>query len=81
MVTKLDRMVTYLDGLPPMKLLDPRSRGLARSRDKRKPLHLHYHRAYGLQTWQVGDLPQEAPIKIATQTFNHVVLLDHMKFT
>ena len=30
------------------------SRGFTRSRDKLKALHLHYHKAYGRQTWQ-GD--------------------------
>ena len=33
------------------------SRGLPRSRDKLRLLHLHYHSVYGHQTWQDGDLP------------------------
>ena len=32
-------------------------RGVARSRDKLNPLHLHYHSLNGHQTWQDGNLP------------------------
>ena len=42
MATKLGRMVTHLDGLLPLK---------SRSRDDLKPLYLHYHSAYGNETW------------------------------
>ena len=56
MVTKLGKMVTYLDGLLPTKLQKPLTRGLARSLDKVKPLYLHCHSYYGYQTWQIGDL-------------------------
>ena len=55
----------------------PTSCGLERSRDKLKPLYLHYHKAYDHQTWIVGDLTCEASIQIVTSSFNHVVLLDH----
>ena len=33
------------------------SGGLVRSRDKLKPLYLHYHSAFVHQSWQDGDLP------------------------
>ena len=33
------------------------SHGFSRSCYKLKPLYIHYHKAYGHQTWQNGDLP------------------------
>ena len=39
-----------------------------------KSLYLHYHNAYGHQTWQGNDLPQGAP----KAHFDHVVLRDHV---
>ena len=52
MATKLGRMVTYLEGLP----IKSSALGVAKSRDKLKPLYLHYHSAYGSQAWQDADL-------------------------
>ena len=52
------------------------SRGLARSLGKFEPLYLHYHSAYDYRTWQVGDLPWEAPINVVTWPFSHVILQD-----
>ena len=52
--------------------------GLARSRDKLKPLYLHYLNAYDQQTGQVGDLPWGALIQIVTWHFNKVIFLDHV---
>ena len=49
--TKLDMMVAHLDGLLPTKFHNPLSRDLATSRDKLKPLYLHYDSAYGHETW------------------------------
>ena len=46
MTTKLDRVVTYYEGLLPIELFDPLTHALKRSRDKLKPLYLHYHDAY-----------------------------------
>ena len=47
-------------GVPPIKSHQSshhtESSGFARSHDKLKPLHLHYHNAYGPKTWQDGDL-------------------------
>ena len=60
--TKLCRMQIYLKRIPPIKLFDPLVTGLARSRDRLKPLYLHYHSVYGHQTWQVGDLSCGFPI-------------------
>ena len=58
MDTKLGRVLTYHERLPPIKLLDPiiawsckikRQNGLARSRDKLKPLlYLNYHCLWSL---------------------------------
>ena len=52
------------------------SRGLVRSRDKLKPLYLHYHSTYGHQTWQDGNLPWWAPAYKVTWFFDHVVFWD-----
>ena len=91
MGTKLDRVVTYHEGIPPIKSRDPLitwsceitrqtktitnsttrlavgsyqkrhmnvlSRGLAKLRDKLKPLYVHYQSAFGHQTWQNCNLP------------------------
>ena len=43
MATKLDRMVSYFDGLPRLNLYDLLLRDLARSRDKIKLIYLHYY--------------------------------------
>ena len=48
--TKLVTVVTYHEELPPIKWHDPFttwSSEILRSRDKQKPLDLHYHSAYG----------------------------------
>ena len=56
------------------------SRILARSRDKRKSLHIHYQNACGYQTWQGGYIQLVACFKNLTQTFNHVVLQSLVKY-
>ena len=43
-----------------------------------KTLYLHYHNAYGYQTWQGGDLPYGAPTHKITGHFGQVVLEDHV---
>ena len=43
-----------------------------------KLLNLHYHIAYGHQTWQDGNLPWWARAYKVAWPFDHVVLLDHM---
>ena len=48
--------------------------GLAWSRDKLKPLYLHYPSPSGYKTWQDGSLPWWAPAYKVTSTFDHVVL-------
>ena len=53
-------------------------RGLARSRDKLKPLYLHYHSSYGHQTSSDGDIPWQAPYNKVIQSFDHVVLQSHV---
>ena len=37
-----------------------------------------YHSVYDHQTWQDGKLPWLAPTHKVTQTFDHLVLQDHM---
>ena len=43
-----------------------------------KTLYLYYHNGYGHLVWQGGDLPWETPICKMTQTFDHLVLRDHL---
>ena len=57
MATKLGRMVAYHDVLLPINSHGPSIYGLARSRDKLKPLYLYYHSASHHQTWWDGYLP------------------------
>ena len=79
MVTKRDRMVTYLDRLLSIKSYEALIlRDRARSRDKLKPLYLNYYSAYDHQTCQSGNLPWGGRIVIVTWPFTHVVLLDHV---
>ena len=44
-----------------------------------KTLYLHYHSAYGHQTWQGDDLPWGAPTHKITWHFDHMVLQDKLK--
>ena len=80
MVTKLGRMVTYLIGSHPMKLLDPLVMLIARSCDKllldHVTLYLHSYIVYGHQTSQGGALPWGVPFSAFTWPFNYVALLD-----
>ena len=46
----------------------------ARSRDKLKPSYIQYHRAYGQETLQGGDLPKGVPVHKVARLLNHVVL-------
>ena len=57
--------------------LEPRS--LAKSRDKLKPLYLHYHNVYSNQTWQDGDILCGGCTHKVTRPFNHLVLWDHVR--
>ena len=51
MATKLGWIVAHFIGLLPIKLHDPWSRDLMRLPHKLKALYLHYHSAYGQETW------------------------------
>ena len=55
MATKLGRMAPYLMDSCPLSHTTLWSHGLVRSHDQRKSLYLHYHSAYGHQTWQDGN--------------------------
>ena len=57
MNTKIGMVVTYHKELPPMKSHYLFITCPVRSRDKRKPLYIHYHSAYGHQAWEGGGLP------------------------
>ena len=56
MATKLGKVITYHEGLQPIKAYDS-LRGLFQSHDKIKTLYLHYQSAYGHQTRKDGNLP------------------------
>ena len=74
------RMVTSLDGLTPMKSHRSLTTWpcLVRRREKLKSLYLHYHNAYGDQTWQEGNLPWKVPVFKFKWAFGHEVLWDHV---
>ena len=58
MATKvIDTMVTYFAGLLIINNLTVWSRGLARSRDKQKPLYLYCQSVFGHQILQDDNLP------------------------
>ena len=78
MVAKLGKMVTYLERFLPIKSQTISLCGLKRSRDKLNPLYIHYHNAYGSQTWQGGDIERGASLHKVTRLFVHVVLQGHM---
>ena len=59
MATKLRRVVTYHEGLPPIKSYDPLI--ICSCKIKLKPLYLHYHSVHGHQTWQCGVYNEELP--------------------
>ena len=52
-VAKLGSMVTYHEGLPPVKSHEPLIK--AKSHDKLRPLY--FTSVYGHQNWQGGNLP------------------------
>ena len=56
MATKLGRMVTNLKKLLPKMLLSLWLHDLVRSRDKLKPLYVHFHKIYDHKTQQDVDL-------------------------
>ena len=56
MATRLGRAITYIGGLLPIKLFDPAITWSCETRNNLKSLYLHYHSAFGHQTWQTGDL-------------------------
>ena len=72
MATKLGRILAYLDGLLPIKSHDP----LIFQDHVTK--YLHYHNAYGHQTWQDGDLLLEAANNKVTERSDHVVVQSHL---
>ena len=54
------------------------SHDVAWSRERLKPLYLHYHSVYGHQIWWDGNLPLGALNHKAVQRSNHVVLQGHV---
>ena len=76
MTTKRGRMVTHLEELIAIKSF--KHFNFVRSRDKLKPLYLHYKSTSCHQTWCEGDIPGEAPNNKVIQSFDHVILQGHV---
>ena len=55
-----------------------RSRSFAESLEKLEPFYLHYHTAYGHQTWQVGSFSRCAPAHKMALLFDHMVCRDYV---
>ena len=75
--TKHGRVVIYLEGL---QIRKPYNALITRSWKvpyKQKPLYLFYQSAYGLQSWQDGNLTWQAPTYKFTWPFDHMVLQGH----
>ena len=76
MATKRGRRVTYHEGLPPIKSLEPLITWFGRSRDKIKTSPLP------LCLWPpnlvAGDLPRRTPSHIVTWCFDQVISWDHV---
>ena len=77
--TKIGRVVTCHEVVPPLKSHDPLIVWSCKITDDLKPLYLHYHIAYGYQTWQGGSMQWGALTHKFTLSFNHVVLWGHLK--
>ena len=75
--TTRERMLTYLQRLPPVKLHGSLVT-LSCKIVKLKLLCLHYYNAYSHGTWQVGDFPWGVSLLIVTSLFNHMILLDDL---
>ena len=58
--------------------MDLQSHGLARSRDKLKPLYLYYQNGYSQETWQDGDISWGALTHKVIWLSDHVVLQDQV---
>ena len=76
--TKLDSIVTYVEGPLAKSHMTLWSSGLAKAHDKLKSSYLHYHSTYSGQTYCNGDLPWVTPCHKVTWPFDHVVLQDHV---
>ena len=61
-----------LSGFHPYSYSTQWQRSLARSRDKLKPLYLHYYSPYSHQTWQGDDISCGVPTQEVTWSFNYV---------
>ena len=73
-VTKFCRVVAYNEQLAPIKSHDYLMTWLVKVHDKLSKLYLHFHRANGYQTRQVGQLLLCAFTRKVTQQFKHVEL-------
>ena len=67
MAKTLGMMLTYLLWLLPMK-----------SHDHIITFYIPYHKVYGYQTWEEGDLLWEPSNHKVTQSFKHVMMWDHV---
>ena len=78
MTTKLDRIVTYFEGLLPIKSFDAFTIWLVKSHEQTKPLHLHYYSSYSYQNLREADLPWLFPTHKFTWPSSHIVLENYM---
>ena len=71
MATKLDRVVTYYQGLLTIKSHEPFILW-------QKPLYLFYQSAHDYQTWKDGDIPWGAANQKIIWCFDHMILQGHV---
>ena len=57
-----------------------KSRGLARSRGKLKPVYIHYHNVCSYQTWQCEDTHWGVSLHKIMQPLDQVILQGHVKY-
>ena len=73
MAIKHGKMMTHLDGLPPINSHNPLDMCSRESRDKLKT-YLHHHNAYGHKTYQHSDITQRVPTHKFACPLNEVVM-------
>ena len=78
MVTKLGKMMIYLEVLLHKELLIPLVAWYFEIMWKLKPLHLSYRNAYGHQNWKDNNSPWGTATHQFLWPFDNVVLQDHM---
>lgn len=75
MITKIDKVVTYLKRLPPINSTNKWSGEVT----GQIALYFHYPNAYGQKNYQDGDLPRGVLNNNFQRSLNEVVLWVHVK--